>query len=191
MIIGELTTVPQPGMPVASPWAQEVSHRVVHVFASKALLDAWTTAQLGTYADAAGIFYRKIAAGWARLTPLTMAVTGAGLTNSTAQTIAEMTIPADPGPRFATVSFHCLVNVGGSSSGDIQLRLDAVSQQLWRLVAGNTIMVSLVAAFLPLAAGVAHNLSADWAPAGGTTPTLTTFADPTFNSLRAAVHPTI
>lgn len=36
--IGSLTNVPAPGDPITSPWAQDASRRVVHVFANKTAL---------------------------------------------------------------------------------------------------------------------------------------------------------
>lgn len=49
--IGELTDVPTPGSPIASAWAQEVTRRAVHRFATKAALDAgWPAATAGNAA---------------------------------------------------------------------------------------------------------------------------------------------
>jgi hypothetical protein len=42
--VGELTDVPAPGSPIASQWAQEVSNRIVHRFATLTALKAWSAA---------------------------------------------------------------------------------------------------------------------------------------------------
>lgn len=69
--IGELANVPEPGGGVQSQWAQDVSARVHHRFASKAALDAWASALVGTLAITtdSGIEYRRVGGGWARVTP--------------------------------------------------------------------------------------------------------------------------
>ena len=49
--IGSLDNVPIPGDPITSRWAQDVSTQSVHVFASKAQMDAqWPTAPDGAHA---------------------------------------------------------------------------------------------------------------------------------------------
>jgi hypothetical protein len=69
--IGELTNVPQPGTPVASLWAQDTTNRIRHRYPSKAALDGWTLALVGTVAVTTdnGIVYQRVGAGWARVTP--------------------------------------------------------------------------------------------------------------------------
>lgn len=78
--IGELTNVPQPGAGVASQWAQDATNRVQHRFASKAALDAWGSALVGTRAVTTndGLSYQRVTGGWARITPYYDAQTGSG-----------------------------------------------------------------------------------------------------------------
>jgi hypothetical protein len=78
--IGELTDVPAPQSPISAQWAQEVTNRIQHRYASKAALDGWATALVGTHAVTVndGVVYQRVAAGWARLTPWQYAVVGAG-----------------------------------------------------------------------------------------------------------------
>jgi hypothetical protein len=68
--IGELTDVPAPGSPIASPWAQEVSNRIIHRFANKAALDAWAAAN-GSYAVTldSNVLYVRRAGVWEYTTP--------------------------------------------------------------------------------------------------------------------------
>lgn len=67
--IGELANVPEPGSGVTSAWAQDVTARAQHRYASKGALDAWTTALAGTQAVTLddGGRYQKTSTGWARL----------------------------------------------------------------------------------------------------------------------------
>jgi hypothetical protein len=47
--IGELTDVPAPGSPIASPWAQETTNRIMHRFVNVAERDAkWPAAVAGS-----------------------------------------------------------------------------------------------------------------------------------------------
>jgi len=63
--VGELVDVPAPGSPISSPWAQEVSNRIVHRFVNKAALDAWAAAagSYGTTLDT-GRLYERIGTAW-------------------------------------------------------------------------------------------------------------------------------
>lgn len=107
--IGELTNVPEPGAAVASQWTQDASNRLHHRFASKAALDGWTTALVGTEAITLDtmVRYYKVASGWAMLTPWSRAVTGVGITSAVTGPgthVASQTLPADPAPRLLDIS---------------------------------------------------------------------------------------
>ena len=65
--IGELTDVPTYDSPIASPWAQEVTRRAAHRFASTGERDAKypaNTAGAGAICVAAGVFYISNGATW-------------------------------------------------------------------------------------------------------------------------------
>jgi hypothetical protein len=65
--IGELTDVPTFDSPIASPWAQEVSRRVAHRFASTGERDAKYPANVagaGAICVAAGVFYVSNGTVW-------------------------------------------------------------------------------------------------------------------------------
>ncbi len=65
--IGELTDVPAPGSPVASPWAQEVTRRAVHRFPDAATRDAKypaATAGVGAVCTVAGTLYTSNGTVW-------------------------------------------------------------------------------------------------------------------------------
>lgn len=61
--IGELHNVPEPGAGVTSQWAQDVTNRIVHRFASVALMNAWPAAD-GSLAFTAPTLYRRIGGAW-------------------------------------------------------------------------------------------------------------------------------
>jgi len=86
---------------------------VLHRFASKASLDGWTGAPVGAAAITTdtGIEYRRIAGGWARITPWWGAAFGVANYYVYGGTwpIATLNVPADPGPRIAQVS--CVLRV--------------------------------------------------------------------------------
>lgn len=110
--IGELANVPEPGAAVASQWAQDATNRIRHRFINKAALDAWTTAIGGTEAVTIDNYarYQRVAGGWARLTDYVEQVAGAAFNLSSAGpgpwSLAMITIPADAGPRYVSVSCH-------------------------------------------------------------------------------------
>jgi hypothetical protein len=67
--VGELTTVPAPGAPIASQWANDVTRRAVHRFANVAARDsAYPAASSGTGAVCVttdtGTFWEVIAGAW-------------------------------------------------------------------------------------------------------------------------------
>jgi hypothetical protein len=106
--IGELTDVPAPGSQLAAQWAQEVSARVVQRFASKAAVDAWAASNGAFAVDlSTGIYYRRVTAGWAQVTPWQGTGTpAAAIIVGNGQTLVcnTLNIPTDPGPRVATLS---------------------------------------------------------------------------------------
>lgn len=68
--IGSLTNVPNAGAPISSPWAQDVTRLGVHVFATKAAMDAqYTTAANGATAITLDNGKRYIRLGGAWYTP--------------------------------------------------------------------------------------------------------------------------
>lgn len=97
--IGAITTVPNPGTPITSPWAQAVSGMVVHVFASKAALDAgWATGPSeGQFAYTIAervLWVRGSSAGWRRVVDTSyadrawVAVPAPGVVDATTSTAA-------------------------------------------------------------------------------------------------------
>lgn len=199
--IGEFTDVPEPGAPVASAWAQQATNQVVHRFANKAALDAWTTALVGTlaitYDD--GLLWRRVnLAGasqrWARQTPQSFSVVGGanpGTVGITSYTVATLNIPADPGPRRFHYAFHALISYS-ASPGDLNVRLDGVTILSWRPPTTGSHMVSMVGHNVSLpgstaGAGITSNTLTVVAAATSATPT--TFADPFFNQLGVTITP--
>jgi len=65
--IGELTDVPTVGSSIASQWAQEVSNRAIHRFATKTLLDGWAAAD-GSFGYVSGEhrWYMRDGGAWTR-----------------------------------------------------------------------------------------------------------------------------
>jgi hypothetical protein len=119
--VGSLTDVPAPGSQISATFHQEVANRVVQRFTNKAALDAWT-AEAGTVAIAldTGILYRRMAAGWAQITPWVGSVPdGAHVNPSDVNGVNLMTVnvPADPGVRVANVSTSVLIEVTPAPSG--------------------------------------------------------------------------
>lgn len=86
--IGELTDVPTFDSPIASPWAQEISHRIAHRFATTAERDSKypaATAGAGAICAVAGDLYRSTGSRWigsgfagVRAQPLTPQALGSG-----------------------------------------------------------------------------------------------------------------
>jgi hypothetical protein len=66
--IGELTNVPEPGAPVASPWAQDVTRRIVHRFADVAAAAASNLTD-GAVANIGGRLYVRVAGVWQIVAP--------------------------------------------------------------------------------------------------------------------------
>lgn len=126
--IGELTNVPAPGSQIAAQWAQDASARVVHVFATKAALDAYA-APNGTYAHdtSTGILWYRFNSVWSQFTPWHS--TGIGIASSVGQkVVASLTLPADPGPRTASVS--CFVRLDLFSGNQCYVELLVDNQQV-------------------------------------------------------------
>jgi hypothetical protein len=125
--IGELTDVPAPGSQIAANWAQEVSARIIHRFANKAAIDAWSTAPNGARAVQldSHVEWRRVTGGWSRVTPWTQTQAGtatpAGAATGTF-TINTLAIPADLGPRSMVAS--CYVKVDRyTPNGTVAIRL--------------------------------------------------------------------
>jgi hypothetical protein len=86
VVVGELSDVPAPQSPVASNWANEVSNRIIHRFATSALLGLWTTALEGTHAVdvGSGTRYVRLRNQWVPLdVAIIAALNGGPLTVST------------------------------------------------------------------------------------------------------------
>jgi hypothetical protein len=65
VVIGSQTDVPAPGDPIVSPWHQDTSRKLVHVFASTAARDAWVSPPNGAVCEApAGTWYNRVAGAW-------------------------------------------------------------------------------------------------------------------------------
>lgn len=69
--VGELVDVPAPGSPIASAWAQEVSNRIIHRFATTAAMNAWTATDGARAVVTAAPFteYRRIGGAWVVFEP--------------------------------------------------------------------------------------------------------------------------
>jgi len=184
--IGELTDVPAPGSPIASQWAQEVSHRVIQRFANKAALDAWAAGN-GAMAITLdnGVLYKRVTGGWSRFTSISGAAVGIGGSPVAGMvTIATITIPSDPGSRAGVLSAHCMLGVG-AGGGDFQLLLDGSIQVTWRLLANQQQVAALTAHVNNITPGVAHTVTTRC------TQPVTTYADGTFNQVGYSVTASI
>lgn len=113
--IGELTNVPAPESGIRSPWAQAVSSRIIHRFATVGAMTASNLAVgarcIVTATDPPAE-YLRIAAGFARQSPWVNTAAGGAITfvpPSTALANA-ITIPSDVGPRVASISCNIYLN---------------------------------------------------------------------------------
>lgn len=119
--IGSLDNVPDPGAPIASPWAQEISGLVVHRFTSTTERDAtWPSAPNGAVCHVAGVgWQRRHAGAWGTFldgtTPGLLPVQNAGSSarvrgGQTVVTTAAngvFTIPHGLGVKPAWYSIQC------------------------------------------------------------------------------------
>lgn len=63
--IGELVNVPEPGAQVASAWAQDVTNRAVHRFATVAAMNGWAAGNGSlAFATETGQHYRRVNNQW-------------------------------------------------------------------------------------------------------------------------------
>lgn len=189
--IGELTNVPEPGAPVASPWAQDVSQRVVQRFANKTALDAWIApvgAQAWTLDD--GMLWRRLAGGWSHQHPRAFATVGVVLSvvGGLLGPLTKITVPADPGPRTLSIVYHCYT-IKRAEPGDWTLRLNGTGIQSYRMDntaatvgAGDT--VHLAHGAVQLAAGVDGVVDTQKPNFN-----YVTFADPNFHLMTVVATP--
>lgn len=101
--IGELADVPAPGSYVASNWAQEVSNRVIHRFATVAAMNAWSAANGSmAYVTATTAYYQRWSGTWVIMAPPQTEYFGA-INNGAAFTIG--TTPPYAAPSGLSISF--------------------------------------------------------------------------------------
>lgn len=93
--IGELNDVPAPGSQIAAQWAQEVSDRIIHRFATVAAMNSWAAgAGSLAYATETQALYRRVGGGWVQVTdanalaPVSTTATNALNTANTANAAA-------------------------------------------------------------------------------------------------------
>jgi len=172
--IGELTDVPTVGSSIASQWAQEVSNRAIHRFATKVLLDGWAAAD-GSFGYVSGEhrYYLRDGGAWTRTGWGTVAgrtifdaqsavvAIGAGALvpiNWTTETTdsdgfgalgSAITIPAGLGGLYAASLSVTLAAVGTASFA----RLSATGSNAWDVPFTNTGLSAGVCAVFPIAAG--------------------------------------
>lgn len=122
--IGELANVPAPGSQIAAQWAQDVSSRIVQRFANVAALKAWVAPNGARAVDlATGIEWQRFAGAWAQITAWQGAGTpAAGGTAPGTIVVNQLSIPADPAPRVAFVTYFVTVQKF-QSAGQIYARL--------------------------------------------------------------------
>lgn len=127
MTIGELANVPVPGSSIASPWAQDVSSRIVQRFATTALLKAWA-APTGAFAVAidTGIMWRRAAGGWSQFTPWSGSAAGVALNGVQSGIASTMQIPADLGNHVAAVRAFLQIQVANTRDATIGMTVDGV-----------------------------------------------------------------
>lgn len=134
--IGELTDVPAPGSQIAAQWTQEVSSRVVQRFPTKAALVAWA-APIGARAVQLdnGVEWRRMAGGWSQVTPWTGHASGIEwqAVDLSQVILATVGIPADPGPRIATVTCNVRIDLTLMATANLYILVDGVA-----VVAGST-----------------------------------------------------
>ena len=127
--VGSLSNVPAPGAQIAAQWAQDVTGLAVHRFANVAAIVSTWAAPNGALAVAldTGVIWRRVGGAWSQFTPWSASAFG-NAENAGTKTIAQLTIPSDPGPRVADISCFMLVDVFSGYSCYIDLRFDGVGQ---------------------------------------------------------------
>lgn len=105
-----------PGKPVAnelieSAWGVAVANRVVLTFPNLAAMNAAVGTVVGNVGVTVdnGIMYRRLAAGWARVTPLSGFVAGSGGDYPAGTDLIGYQVSADPGPRTISFVFNAYV----------------------------------------------------------------------------------
>ena len=183
--IGELTDVPAPGSPIASQWAQEVSGRIIHRFGTVAAMNA-SNLGAGASARVGDVEYICVAVGsWARTTPAAYGVAGAGGTWTTAGVVlATISIPASPIVRIASFAYHCLIS-SVVTGGDLSVKLNGSAVLNYRASGYGQEQCTLSHQSQILAVNTAYTLTAAYNGGGS----ISTFGDPLFHQLNAAVHP--
>lgn len=196
--IGDLTNVPAPGSPIAAQWAQDASTRVVHVFASKAAIDAWTTAPNGCYAHdtGTGVLWYRIAGVWSQFTP--WHATGIGIAAAAGQVVvASLTIPADPGPRTVSATCHLSLALFYGNQCYVELLVDNVQVAIANIpktinltgTGVNTQWNVCLAGNYNLPTGRAINVQTRVSPDVNTIGVYSTVAGPLYNRVDATVSP--
>jgi len=115
---------------IAAQWAQDVSGLVVHRFPTTVGLQAWA-APNGVLAIAVdtGLVWQRRGGVWSQYTPWTGTNTGVALNFTVAtQQASLLNIPADPGPRVASISCFIRVDLFANNSAVVELRFDGFAQ---------------------------------------------------------------
>jgi hypothetical protein len=181
--VGELVDVPAPGSAIASAWAQEVSNRIVHRFATIAARDAWAAANGSLCFTTEGTqLWRRAAGAWVPVSEVFGNIPGPSFGSAVAATIVQSVLPVIAVAHTLSATFHGVCFMTGGTGGQIDLKLDATVLASWKLpTVANNVMCSLNVFGIPLAAGAAGTLAVVWTPSGGTS--LSLFSDPTANRL--------
>lgn len=124
--IGELADVPAPGSPIASAWAQEVSKRAIHRFATKAALDGWA-AEVGSFAvvTSTGSLFQRGGGGWMLQnsalysTQLLSGRIGTFGGGATAQALGGIVLPAVPNAQVLIIDVRYLITEQFTNAGGL------------------------------------------------------------------------
>jgi hypothetical protein len=196
--IGSLADVPAPGSQIAANWAQEVSTAIVHRFPTKAAIDGWTSAPVGARAvqTDTGVEWRRIAGVWSQVTPWLGGVVGIAA-SAGQQTVASMTIPADPYIRMAFVSCFLKIDVFSGNLVFVSLAVagtkvaEALIPKTTQLVGAGVNMDWNIAlqGVTPLAAGAASVVTVTVSPDTSSGGVYHTLANNIYNRVDAVVTP--
>lgn len=207
--IGELTNVPQPESGVRSPWAQAVSRRVIHQFASLAAAGA-SNLPVGGRCEVLGnptIEYVRVATsgvnlGFARITPWATEGTGGAVTFSPPGTalVQTIAIPADPSQRAVLATCHLLIAAASAYAAgqnlEISLRLvqttggaavdSIIARCMYTGISNETISPSAV---FRIPANATYSVEVRCTAKTAGSPSTQVFGDPNFNRLGLLVTP--
>ena len=119
--IGSQSDVPATGDPIVSPWYQDTSRKLVHQFASRSALDAWSTAADGSMGVIPpGIPYIRRGGAWRlydAIPVLTSSTTVAGSNCPQGITTLGGTLNVPSGPVNRVFTVWWSYALGGHSTG--------------------------------------------------------------------------